>query len=147
MNPYNLIFWQDEVKDQNGNLLQEGTLHDEVAMNRMEKGIDQANVLAATILQSVMQHKKALNDLEGEVGEISLTNSEFFPFNNSVQTVALKKNRDTRDYRVIAEIISSNGIVGELTITDKQLNGFKIAFSGSAKNVTIKYYVQGGMYQ
>ena len=48
---------------------------------------------------------------------------------------------------MITEVISADGEVGNVIVTDKQLNGFKIAFTGSAKNVTIKYYVQGGMYQ
>jgi hypothetical protein len=35
--------------------------------------------------------------------------------------------------------------VGDITVFDKQLNGFKIAFDGSATNVTLKLRIKGGM--
>lgn len=145
--PYDIIRWQDEVIDQNGDIMQEGTLHDEVNMNRMEGGILESHLLATMLLQQGIQQKQILADLEGEVGQVALTNSEIFPFNNSIKTIALQKQRDTLNYRVITEVVSADGEIGDVIITDKQLNGFKIAFTGSAKNVTIKYYVQGGMYQ
>lgn len=145
--PYDIIRWQDEVIDQNGDIMQEGTLHDEVNMNRMEGGILESHLLATMLLQQGIQQKQILADLEGEIGEITLKNSETFPFNNSIKTIALQKQRDNLNYRVITEVISADGEVGNVIVTDKQLNGFKIAFTGSAKNVTIKYYVQGGMYQ
>lgn len=144
---YDIIRWQDEVLDQHGNILQEGTLHDEVNMNRMEDGIFQGNILATMLVQQSIQQKRVLADLEGEIGQTNLTNTDTFPFNNSIKTIALLKSRDTLDYRVTTEVISADGNVGEIKITDKQLNGFKISFTGSAKNVTIKYYIQGGMYQ
>lgn len=144
---YDIKLWQDEVLDQNGNVLQEGTLHDEVNMNRMEHGIYQGNIMATMLMQQAMQQKRVLADFEGEIGQTNLTNTDTFPFNNSIKTIALLKARDTVDYRITAEVASANGNVGEIKITDKQLNGFKIAYTGSAKNVTIKYYIQGGMYQ
>lgn len=145
--PYDIIRWQDEVIDQNGDIMQEGTLHDEVNMNRMEGGILESHLLATMLLQQGIQQKQILADSEGEIGQVALTNSETFPFNNSIKTIALQKQRDNLNYRVITEVISADGEVGNVIVTDKQLNGFKIAFTGSAKNVTIKYYVQGGMYQ
>lgn len=144
---YDIIKWYDEVKDQNGNLLQEGTLHDEVNMNRMEEGIYEANLLTSMLVQKEIQQKKVLAGLEGETGEVTLTNSETFPFNNSMQTIAMEKQRDTLDYRVSIEVISSDGLVGDVIVSDKQLNGFKLSYTGSAKNVTMKYYIQGGIYQ
>lgn len=144
---YDIKLWYDEVLDQHGEILQEGTLHDEVNMNRMEHGIFEADLLAVTLAQQALQDKRILRDLEGEVGQMTLTNTEFFPFNNSVKTIALSKNRDTIDYRVTIEVVSKNENVGDIIITDKQLNGFKLSYTGSAKSVTIKYYVQGGMYQ
>ncbi|AOY77181.1 hypothetical protein [Clostridium formicaceticum] len=147
MNPYNIIKWQDEVKDQNDNILQEGTLHDEVNMNRMEEGIYESNLMASMLVQRDLQQKRVLAELEGEIGEVSLLNTDAFPFNNSIKTVAMDKPRDTTDYRIHTEVVSADGNVGDILITDKQLNGFKIAFTGSATNVTIKYYIQGGMYQ
>ena len=144
---YDIIRWQDEVIDQHGNILQEGTLHDEVNMNRMEDGILENNLMATMMMQQAMNQKRILGDLEGEIGEVTLTNSDTFPFNNSIKTIALAKPRDNMDYRITAEVISTNGSVGHVKVSDKQLNGFKIEFTGSATSITVKYYVQGGMYQ
>lgn len=144
---YDKLHWKDEVRDQKGNLLQKGTPLSAKNMNHIEDGVLEANLLSAMLSQYNMQQKRALADLEGEIGQVTLNNTETFPFNNSIKTVAMAKQRDTLNYRVTTEVISADGNVGEIKITDKQLNGFKIAFTGSAKNVTIKYYVQGGMYQ
>lgn len=144
---YDKTDWLDEVRDQDGNILQEGTPLSARNMNRIENGIYEANLLATMLSQYNMQQKRALEDFEGEIGQVALTNSETFPFNNSIKTIALQKQRNNLNYRVITEVISADGEVGNVIVTDKQLNGFKIAFTGSAKNVTIKYYVQGGMYQ
>lgn len=144
---YEKLNWMDEVKDQKGNVVQKGTPLSARNMNNIENGIFESNLLGAMLSQYNMQQKRVLADLEGEIGQTALTNTEVFPFNNSIKTIALSKNRDTVDYRVTAEIVSADGNVGEIKITDKQLNGFKVSFTGSAKNVTIKYYIQGGMYQ
>jgi len=147
MNPYDILKWKDGVIDQDGNIMQEGTLHDEVNMNRMEEGIYQANVLATMLFQQDMQQKRTLADLEGEIGQVALSNTEAFPFNNSITTVSMDKQRDTLNYRVTTEVLSADGEVGDITVSDKQLNGFKIEYTGSATSATIKYYIQGGMYQ
>lgn len=147
MNPYDILKWKDEVIDQDGNIMQEGTLHDEVNMNRMEEGIYQANILATMLLQQDMQQKRTLADLEGEIGQVTLSNAEAFPFNNSITTVSMDKQRDTLNYRVTTEVLSADGEVGDIIVSDKQLNGFKIEYTGSATSATIKYYIQGGMYQ
>lgn len=144
---YDKLHWKDEVRDQDGNIIQKGTPLSAKNMNHIEDGVLEANLLSAMLSQYSMQLGRILADLEGEIGQVALTNSETFPFNNSIKTIALQKQRDNLNYRVITEVISADGEVGNVIVTDKQLNGFKIAFTGSAKNVTIKYYVQGGMYQ
>lgn len=144
---YDKTNWMDEVKDQDGNILQKGTPLSARNMNNIENGIFESNLLGAMLSQYNMQQKRVLADLEGEIGQAAMTNTETFPFNDSIKTVALSKQRDTTNYRVVTEVLSADGPVGDIIISDKQLNGFKISFTGSAKNVTVKYYVQGGMYQ
>ena len=39
----------------------------------------------------------------------------------------------------------SGGLLGEIHITDKALNGFKVSFDGSAKSVTLELKIKGGM--
>lgn len=144
---FDIKTWQDEVLDQNNNVIQEGTLHDEVNFNRIEGGIYENSAIGVSLVTQVMHNKNTLADLEGEIGKITLSNGDTFPFNNSRNTIAMKKSRDTDNYRVVAEVVASDGEVGEILITDKLLNGFKIEFTGSARSITIKYFIQGGMYQ
>ena len=45
---------------------------------------------------------------------------------------------------IIAEVTSVAGNVGDINVSDRLTNGFKMAFTGGAKSVTVKYYVIGG---
>lgn len=80
-----------------------------------------------------------------ETGTITLNNTQSFPFNNSIQSVGLIQTRLSLNYEVFFDVLSTNGCVGNVIISDKLLNGFKIAFDGSATSVTIQYRVSGGM--
>jgi hypothetical protein len=145
---YARIIWQDHVVDQQtGDVIQQGTPQSATNFNNMEEGILAANELGAVLAQQVAHNTRILADLEGEIGEVVLTNTQEYPFNDSAKTVALTKPRDTLNYWVVVEVISADGMSGDIRIYDKQVNGFKVAFTGSASRATIKYYVQGGMYQ
>lgn len=89
-----------------------------------------------------------LNALEAhlavEIGTKALTNTQKFPFNNSQQSIALTNTQSNGDYIVMTEVVSAYGNVGEVEVTDKLTNGFKIAYTGSAPSVTIRYVVIGG---
>jgi hypothetical protein len=135
------------VDPSTGQVIQEGTPQSATNFNNIETGIFANDSLGALVVQEVMQHKRALTDLEGESRQVTLTNNQQYPFNNSVQTVSLTKPRDTLNYTVATEVVSSNGFVGRVEVYDKQLNGFKIRYTGSATSATIKCIVQGGMYQ
>ena len=136
-----------------GEIIQQGTPQSATNFNNMEDGIQDSQVAEKIYLQHYLQKEREYDErvagLEAEcvneVGTISLTNTQKYPFNNSQKSVALKKARKTLNYDVDVEITSASGCVGDITITDKQLNGFKIAFEGSAGAVTIKYRVKGGL--
>ena len=146
MKIYNPTPWEDDIYDEeSGELIQEGTPMSRKQFYNMETGILTANILGAYLLQHIMQHQRALAELEGEIKEISLTNNLAYPFNSSSQTVALDHERDTLAYQVWVEVVSADGLVGDIEVYDKALNGFKIRYTGSAENVTLRYYVQGGM--
>ena len=148
MKPYNRIIWKDHVTDPaTGEPIQEGTPQSATNFNNAEEGIMAGDTGMAVLAQQVLQHKRLLSDLEGEIDEASMTNTLEYPFNNSDITVNLLKTRDTLNYRVDTEVVSSTGIVGDIVVYDKQLNGFKIRYTGSATAATVKYYVIGGMYQ
>jgi hypothetical protein len=78
-------------------------------------------------------------------GLVTLINTKQYPFNNSVQTIALDHSTDNPDYIVQTEVAESSGEVGDIIISDKAVNGFKIAFRGSAARVVIRYYIIGGL--
>ena len=79
-----------------------------------------------------------------EVGTVTLTNSLKFPMNNSKVSVALTIPRNTSNYVVNTEVLSAVGNVGEIEITEKLINGFKMSFTGGATSVTVKFIITGG---
>ena len=50
------------------------------------------------------------------------------------------------NYTVETDVLSATGEVGRIVISDKQLNGFKISYTGSAKTAKIKFFVKGGLF-
>lgn len=143
---YQPEIWVDEVKDSNtGTIIQKGTSMDAEHFNHMEQGIHNNSLMAGIMLEQLMDIKRVVTGIDGETIELTLTNNKGFYFNNSERTVALSKMRDSLDYRVFTEVQGKVANVGEVVVYDKQLNGFKIAYTGSAASVTVKCYVQGGV--
>ena len=139
-----------------GTVLQAGTPQNATNFNKIEDGICDAR-LAEDIFYQYQKNKEMTIDgrlddhdaeFTAETGTVTLTNSNkvFFAFNDSGQTVALQTNRKTLNYDVeVAVTSSSGGQVGDVTVYDKQLNGFKLKFEGSAASVVVAYKVRGGM--
>lgn len=129
-----------------GRIVQQGTNMSAVNFNNMEQGIFAANVLTAESMRMIMMLQNKTDSLEGIILEETLTNSKKYPFNDSIKTIALGNEnlRNNKDYTVIVETEAADGFVGDIVITDKMLNGFKIAYTGSASSVKVKCYVQGG---
>ena len=80
-----------------------------------------------------------------EDGSVTLTNTEKFPFNNSLQSVALVTEQEDTKYAVLAEVVSSSGDAGEVLVSDRQVNGFKLAYTGGAASAVVHYFVIGGI--
>lgn len=140
-----------------GKEMVQGTPQSATNFNHMEKGIQDAQLAKSIFLQFWMHRNDEIEDhlnrhdeeFSAETGEVTLknTNSVSFAFNNSGSTVALKKVRKTMNYDLDYEITNvSGGQCAGVLIYDKQLNGFKLKFEGSASSVTVKYKVRGGMY-
>lgn len=70
-------------------------------------------------------------------GIILLTNSKIYPFNDSMQTIALDNPFKDVNYNVNTEILKYEGETGELIISGKARNGFKIAYTGSATQTEV----------
>lgn len=107
--------------------------------------VDVDKSTAFSLLLNAFRQHVWEDDLICETGTKTLTNSLQFPFNNSQESVALAKTQRDVNYAVIAEISSSNGNAGEVFATDKQVNGFKLAYTGSASSAVVKYIVIGGL--
>lgn len=85
------------------------------------------------------------NGLKCEEGTKVLSNSLAYPFNNSKASVALSKTQNDTSYVVITDVTSANGSAGEIIASEKQTNGFKLEYTGSASSVTVHYIVIGGL--
>lgn len=92
--------------------------------------------------------ERDLEEVTQEDGEITLTNNRDYPFNSSIVTVPFIKPRNLMTYHVMTEIVSySGGFVEGVEVYDRQLNGFKLKFTGSATSVVVRYIVTGGIYR
>lgn len=143
-------------KEVPGEIIQEGTPQNQTNFNNMENGIQDAT-MAAQILAWANFHQQRHNDehessvdaeIKGELHEITLTNTQRYPFNSSVDsphTVAMTQTRRNLFYSVEAEVLESDGQVGEIIVSDKALNGFKIAYTGSGPSVKLAVRIKGGM--
>lgn len=142
-----------------GTVIQQGTNMSATNFNNMEYGIadadlatriltvairdadDRLTVNATDISAAVAEYKK---EFAVEEKTVTLTNTAAYPFNNSVKSVSMTPARKNKNYFIEYEVTAKNGNVGEVEISDKQLNGFKVAFTGSAKSVTLKLFIKGG---
>lgn len=125
-----------------GTVMQQGTPQDQIRFNNMENGIVDAHAAIDLLLNYARQ-----NSWEIETSTTVLTNTLAFPFNDSQKTISLAKAKENGDYIVLAEISTATGNAGEIVISDKLINGFKIAHTGSAPSVTVKYTVLGGIFK
>ena len=109
--------------------------------------VDQDGDLASKlIINALRQHmwKNEDDALVCEEGTKKLTNTKRFPFNDSKASVSLAKTQKNTKYVIIAEPSTVAGNIGDINVSDRLVNGFKLAYTGSAKTVTVKYYVIGG---
>lgn len=135
-----------------GEIIQAGTPQNPTNFNNMEVGIQDAN-LSEHILAWFYRHKMLHYDImdeetAGELHEVTLTNNQRFPFNSTVDnpaTIALTTTRRNLFYSVEAEVLEHTGLVGEIQISNKALNGFKVAYTGSGSSVKLALRIKGGM--
>lgn len=128
-----------------GEVIQEGTPQNAKNFNDLEQRVFSAGEVAGLAIIGLKQAESKIEGLTGEIVETTLTNTKEYPFNNSKATLALVTPRGNLDYTVSVEATTADtGGIGEIKITDKQLNGFKIEHTGAAKSVSVKCTVQGG---
>lgn len=131
-----------------GRIIQQGTNMSAVNFNNLETGVMAANVSAVEALRLCNLIQDDIKGVTGVILNTTLTNMQSYPFNGSKKTVAFNyaDTRRNADYTLYIEVVeSSGGCVGDIIVSDKLINGFKIEYTGSAKSVKLKIYVQGGM--
>ena len=147
--------------DAPGEILQQGTPMSSTNFNNLEVGVGDAHTFVAIFSQAWLQFRRWLDskfaseaarttlleaDDAPEIKTVSMTNTAKWPFNNSVQTVALTTNRPTTNYTVDAEVKAvTGGTVQAVRITDRLANGFKVSFEGDATAATLKLIIKGGI--
>lgn len=172
---YNQTEWQDRVTqyedrykvaanldgtythtEVEGEIIQVGTPQNQTNFNNMENGIQDVTMAAQLLDWANLHHRRTVDahmasmdsEVMGEVRTITLTNTSAYPFNSSVdnpQTIALRSTRKNLFYTVEAEVAEHDGEVGDIEISGKALNGFKIAYTGSGASVTLTVRIKGGM--
>lgn len=167
---YQWTFWMDEVDEYEdifveesssvvqggvkhtkyrGTVQQQGTPQNANNFNNMESGILDAHAAVNLMVNAHRQNQWRIEALEKataqETGEVTLNNTLDFPFNDSVVSIPLTVRRDNLNY--VVEVISvtpTGGPSGDIDVSDRQVNGFKMAFTGSATKCVVKYAVIGG---
>ncbi len=131
-----------------GEIQESGTQMSATNFNQMDHGIMDNSIGASMILNALRQGEWRIEALEKatvqEVGSVTLTNTRSFPFNNSKTTVALANARDNLNYIVVIVSVTGSGNIGEIEVTDRLTNGFKVEHTGSSSSVTVTYAVIGG---
>ena len=162
---YKRTYWQDHVTEysdrynetQNpdgtithtpveGTVIQQGTPQIAQKFNNLEEGVFAADQLATEAARMAKVNARELDAEKGEKVTVNLTNSANYPFNNSVQNISIAQKKTKTDYYVDIEVVSAvGGGVGDFKVTDKLLNGFKLAFTGAATAVSVICRVRGGI--
>lgn len=131
-----------------GTVEEAGTAQNADHFNNMDAGIFEALMIAEEALRHGLLMQRDIDGLDAEIQEVTVTNTDAYPFNNSVYTVQLDKLRNKTSYTVTYEVVSVTGAAGcaagDIVVYDKLANGFKVHFTGSATSVTLKLYVRGG---
>ena len=168
---YNRKLWQDNVRDpartykatQNadgtttlepaGKLVQQGTNQSAENFNNMEDAIQDAQIALQVAFQHQLQFERDHEDRVSGLDEQGKSFTATFTVDQVLTDTLLPlagaatgKARKTTNYLVEARVTEfSGGLPGDISVSDKALNGFKLAYDGSAKSVTIKYIVKGGI--
>ena len=141
---YDRSYWKDHVTDQSGEVIQQGTLLDQQHFNNMELGISDMTLAGAIMQFKAVQDGYNYAD-EMHTATLAQTGSKW-PFNNTPTTIALAQLRESTNYGVEVTVLAdSGGRLGNIRVTDRARNGFKLVHDGSATTVKVQIRVMGGM--
>jgi hypothetical protein len=119
-------------------------LLDQQHFNNMELGISDMTLAGAIMQFKAVQDGYNYAD-ELHTATLAQTGSKW-PFNNTPTTIALAQLRESTNYGVEVTVLAySGGRLGNIRVTDRARNGFKLVHDGSATAVKVQIRVTGGM--
>ena len=129
-----------------GEIIKRGTQQSATNFGNMDFGVLETELIALFAVTNLRLAQESIDDMRGQVISVDLQNTLKFPATNAEKTVILPQTVNKVDYDVFAEVVSADGPVERVEVYGKALNAFKVCYSGSAKNVTVKLHVTGGLY-
>ena len=129
-----------------GTVKEEGTPQNATNFNTMDLAAFEAMLMANENQRMIRLMQSTVDGLDGQKIPVELTNTQTYPFNGSQNAVQITPQRNDKNYTVEVEVVSKEGgFIGDFEITEKLVNGFKIAYTGSATKVNVICYVRGGI--
>ena len=129
-----------------GEIEQRGTQQSSTNFGNMDAGILENGLICGLLSMNLRLVQNSVDDMRGQFLTVSLTNTLKYPASNAEKTVALPVTVNNTDYTVEVEVTEADGPVERVEVYGKALNGFKVCYFGSAKNVTLKLHVKGGLF-
>lgn len=139
---YTPLEWVDHVVDDQGNVIQQGTPVSQKKLNRMESGIQTALGPAGILLYQTLQFVQKLNQEYEKMQNQKVRQGEVTVTQGNYTAVVLDGfvQYDAPDYQVFTEVVDGDPtLVGEVEVYDKTSNGFKVKYTGSEEQATIKW--------
>lgn len=136
---YPILTWLDDVPG-----IQAGTPQNQTNLNNIECGIFSSSIVAAFLTLNARETDRQMLETE-TISILATINGSNTDFSVVIPT---SKTRNRTTYNVTAEINAITGTAataGDIIITAKQINGFKIKYNGTATAVTLRLQVRGGI--
>lgn len=133
---YPVTRWIDDVLG-----VQDGTPLDARNMNNLERGVFVANVTNAVLAQRERLLNDRLADTETTVVGTMLTGPE-----PVLVQVPAGRERNRTNYSVVARVVAATGgIAGDIIVSERTRDSFKVRYTGDAANVSVGLYLRGGL--
>jgi hypothetical protein len=139
---YYPIKWIDHVVDGDGNVVQQGTPVSQKKLNRMESGIQTSLGPSVAVMMQTLQFVQKLNQEHEKMKKQKIKQGEITITEGNYTAVSLDGfvQYDAPGYQVMTEIVSGDpALIGNIRVYDKTSNGFKVEYSGSEDEATIKW--------
>lgn len=163
---YNQTYWLDHVTEYvdrfkevtngdgsithtpvTGEIIQQGTPQNQTNFNNIEMELQDQHIFNRFMAVFGKALETRVNNIDPEYHTVTLTNTATYPFNTTVDTpvtISLDTTRASTNYIIYTVTAdAADGNVGDVVITGRTLNGFKVSYNGSATSVDLVLAVWG----